>query len=126
MNTNRIPTAASAWTAIAMRRVGIDTRSGKYCCQIITPVTISTRISPVIAQNTIFWPALYLPISGRFSSCPFITSPRCAIQVPSPACGRFSRHICTNSSRKLKNSSTPTKGCSQRVVWPPPNSPVRK
>ncbi len=44
-----------------------------------------------IAQKMNFCPALYLPISGSFSSSPLITSPMFSTQVTSSGLGRFSR-----------------------------------
>ena len=40
--------------------------------------------------------------------------------------GMFRRHSWMNISAKLRNSTTPMIGWIQRVVCPPPNSPVRK
>ena len=38
---------------------------------------------------------------------------------------RFSFHSCRNSSRKLKQATTPRIGWIKRAFCPPPNSPVR-
>ena len=63
-----IPTAAKAWTATATRRVAMEKTSPKYSSQIITPETISTKISAVMPQKTNFCPALYLPSSARHAT----------------------------------------------------------
>ena len=121
-----ISTAAIEWTMIAIRRVGIETRSPKYCSHIITPVTIRTTMSTVIAQKTSFWPALYLPSSGRFSSWPVTTSLALASQAASSRLGRLRRTMRMKRPRKLTKSTTPIQGCRKRAVWPPPKRPVRK
>ena len=83
-------------------------------------------MSTVIDQKTIFWPGLYLPCSGRFSSLPVTRSLVCASHSPSPRFGRLSRTIRMKRPRKLTTSTTPIQGWMRRAVCPPPKSPVRK
>ena len=86
------------------------------------PVAISTTISQNMAQNTNFWPRLYLPSSGSLSSSPLTTAPILRAQTASSRRNRLWRTSCTNRTMKLTNSAMPMNGWTQRVAWPPPNS----
>ncbi len=119
-------TAAIEWTMVAMRRTGMVTRPPKYCSHIMMPLTISTTISPVIAQKTNFWPALYLPSSGSSSSLPARISPGWDIHSASSRLGRLRRTMRQKSTKKLAKRTTPIHGWRKRAVWPPPKRPVRK
>src|ERR1700745_2044810 len=79
-----------------------------------------------MAQKTNFWPALYLPTSGKFSSWLVSTSRIRASQVPSSRFQRLALQNRRNNPAKEKNSTTPIHGWIVRVHWPPPNRPVRE
>ena len=54
MITSTDSTAEMEWTSTAQRRTGIETRSGKNCCQIISPEITIASSSQNMPQKTSF------------------------------------------------------------------------
>ena len=90
------------------------------------PLQNSSRIRIDWPQKTSFWPALYLPSSGRPSSLLLITAPRFFIHDRVVAVPEVEREEADEQTEEADASTTPIQGWMMRVIWPPPNRPVRK
>ncbi len=113
--------AAKACANAARRMASIPNRWLKYARQMTTPETSSTSMLASSAQNSSFWPGLYLPMGGTPSSWLRITLPTFFSHSRSLPEKKLALQKRITRPRNSTNIATPRKGCRMRVQGPPPN-----